>query len=85
MNVLDIACGEGYGTIVLAKKEEEQARPVAAKRDTKTVRFLSAVPKFVGRELEEYGPFFAEDIASLPAVIADILVKKGRAEEISEE
>ncbi|HZX45144.1 MAG TPA: hypothetical protein VFF28_05680 [Candidatus Nanoarchaeia archaeon] len=71
--------------IVIENKEEEQAKPVAVRRDTKTVRFLSAVPKFVGRELEEYGPFFAEDIASLPAVIADILIKKGRAEEISEE
>jgi len=55
------------------------------KKDTKIVRFLSAVPKFVGRELEEYGPFLSEDIASLPAEIANILVKKGRAEEISED
>jgi len=46
------------------------------------VRFLYAVPKFVGKELEEYGPFEEEDIANLPSDIADILIGKGRVEEI---
>lgn len=55
------------------------------KKDTKLVRFLNAVPKFVGKELEEYGPFEEEDIASLPVEIVDVLIKKGRVEEISED
>jgi len=55
------------------------------KKDTKLVRFLSAVPKFVGKELEEYGPFEEEDIASLPIEIATVLINKGRVEEISED
>ncbi len=55
------------------------------KKDTKLVRFLSAVPKFVGKELEEYGPFEEEDIASLPVEIANVLINKGRGEEISED
>lgn len=55
-----------------------------AKKDIKLVRFLYAVPKFVGKELEEYGPFEEEDIASLPDEIADVLINKGRAEEITE-
>jgi len=54
-------------------------------KDTSLVRFLSAIPKFVGRELEEYGPFEVEDIASLPVEIASVLINKGRAEEISED
>jgi len=49
---------------------------------TKLVRFLHIVPKFVGKELEEYGPFEEEDIANLPSEIADILIGKGRVEEI---
>ncbi len=53
-------------------------------KETKLVRFLHAVPKFVGKELEEYGPFEEEDIAALPVVITDILIKKGRVEEIQE-
>ncbi len=60
--------------------EKEEKR-----KDTRLVRFLSAVPKFVGKELEEYGPFEEEDIASLPIEIANVLINKGRVEEISED
>ncbi len=59
--------------------------PKGEKKDTKLVRFLNAVPKFVGKELEEYGPFEEEDIASLPVEIATVLINKGRVEEISED
>ena len=52
------------------------------KKDTKIVRFLYSVPKFVGKELEEYGPFEEEDIANLPLEIAELLIGKGRVEEI---
>ena len=51
---------------------------------TRLVRFMHAVPKFVGTELEEYGPFQEEDVASLPAEIAELLITKGRVEEIKE-
>ena len=52
-------------------------------KSVKTVRFMSAVPKFLGRELEVYGPFEEEDVANLPGEVADVLIKKGRAEEIN--
>lgn len=52
------------------------------KSGMRTVRFLSPVPRFLGPELEEYGPFDEEYIANLPSKIVDILVEKGRAEEI---
>lgn len=48
----------------------------------KSVRFIKSVPKFLGPELEIYGPFEENDIASLPSKIANILVKKYRAEEM---
>jgi len=51
-----------------------------AVKDTVLVRFTHAVPKFIGKELEIYGPFEAEDMANLPKQIADILMAKGRAE-----
>jgi len=53
-------------------------------KETKLLRFLKPVPKFVGKELETYGPFDVEDVASLPIEIADVLVQKGRAEEMGE-
>lgn len=54
-------------------------------KPTKMVRFMGAVPKFVGKELEEYGPFDEEDVANLPTAIAKVLIEKGRAEEIEEQ
>ena len=54
------------------------------KRSNKLIRFIHAVPKFVGKDLEDYGPFEEEDIANLPAEIADVLIIKGRVEEIKE-
>ena len=47
-----------------------------------TLRFKSAVPKFLGTELEIYGPYQPDDTAQLPAEIAHVLIQKGRAEEI---
>jgi DNA replication factor GINS len=44
------------------------------------VRFKEAVPKFVGKNLETYGPFNPEDMATLPKDIVDILVDKQKAE-----
>ena len=54
-------------------------------KNTKMVRFVHAVPKFVGEELEEYGPFEEDDVANLPSEIADVLILKSRVEEIKEE
>ncbi|MBI4452367.1 hypothetical protein HY637_02985 [Candidatus Woesearchaeota archaeon] len=70
----------------------EERKPVAefrsaldVKKNTKLVRFVYKTPKFVGPELEEYGPFEEEDIANLPMEIAEVLINKGKAEEIKEE
>lgn len=64
------------------EKVEDQKEEVS--QSLKFVRFLDEVPKFVGPELEEYGPFGKEDMANLPSIIADILINKGKAEEMKE-
>lgn len=63
-------------------KATEETLEQKQEKAVKTVRFVSAVPKFLGKELEVYGPFEEEDIASLPSDVADVLIKKGRAEEM---
>jgi len=63
------------------ENSKEVSRPAS---ESLLVRFIHAVPKFVGKELEVYGPFEEEDIANLPREIAEVLIKKGRAEEIKE-
>ena len=68
------------------KKPAELFRSaIELKKPKRLVRFTSHVPKFVGPELEEYGPFEEEDIANLPVEIADVLINKAKAEEIKEE
>ena len=65
------------------EKKAETTQKEQEGKETKLIRFIHAVPKFIGKELEIYGPFSEEDVASLPAEIAKILIDKGRAEEIS--
>jgi DNA replication initiation complex subunit (GINS family) len=56
-----------------------------AETEIRSIRFIRPVPRFLGPELETYGPFEQDDIASLPSNIARILVSKMRAEEINME
>jgi DNA replication initiation complex subunit (GINS family) len=44
-----------------------------------SVRFLKPVPRFAGPQ-GAYGPFVAQDQATLPVAIAQVLLKKGRLE-----
>ncbi|MEM0008254.1 MAG: hypothetical protein QXR89_08370 [Candidatus Bathyarchaeia archaeon] len=46
------------------------------------LRFLEDVQAIVGLDLKTYGPFKAEDVASLPVENAELLVKKGLAQRI---
>ncbi|MAH33115.1 hypothetical protein CL615_01860 [archaeon] len=62
--------------------EKSKSEVAEEKKNAKIIRFLNHVPKFVGKELEDYGPFEEEDIANLPSEIADVLISKGSAEEI---
>jgi len=46
------------------------------------VRFLSDVPAVIGSDMKPYGPFKAEDVASLPVENARILIRQGAAVEV---
>ncbi len=65
------------------QKSDEMEKAIAKPVDNYcVVRFLNHMPSFLGPGLETYGPFLAEDIASLPCKIADLLAEKKRAEKI---
>lgn len=59
----------------------EYAHLTESKRNV-TVRFLKHVDELVGLDLRHYGPFAVEDVASIPAASADILIAGGDAVEI---
>jgi DNA replication initiation complex subunit (GINS family) len=46
------------------------------------VRFLQDIPEIVGVDLKIYGPYKKEDVGSLPAQNAQVLVKQGAAKVI---
>jgi DNA replication initiation complex subunit (GINS family) len=46
------------------------------------VRFIAPVPKFMGKDLRVFGPYEEGAQAELPDDIAEILIKKGRAQEL---
>jgi hypothetical protein len=47
-----------------------------------TVKFVKHVNELVGLDMKHYGPFEADDIASIPAASADILIAGGDAIEV---
>jgi len=59
------------------KPEPKPQTHVAHKR--LTIRFIKSIPAIMGADLKSYGPFKAEDVATLPALNAQILIKQGLA------
>jgi DNA replication factor GINS len=47
------------------------------------VRFLEDHPQLVGVDLKTYGPFRADDLATLPAENARLIIRKNQAEPVS--
>jgi DNA replication factor GINS len=47
-----------------------------------TVRFVKHVNELVGLDMRRYGPFEADDVASIPAASAEILISAGDAVEV---
>ncbi len=51
----------------------------------KVVRFTQSLPAIMGIDMKTYGPFKAEDVASLPTQNADNLIRKGIAKLVETE
>lgn len=64
------------------KIEQPKGIKVENQEKNKLVRFLTPVPKFLGEDLNIYGPFSEEDIGNLPSRSARLLINTKRAQEI---
>ncbi len=84
--VLDLYRKGIFENVTNLKPIEIKSRPKAAESEQKPglimVRFTHAVPKFLSKKMKPFGPFEEDDVASLPADVADILIAKKRAERI---
>ena len=77
--LFDTQVFERQDTAQVEPPKEEKKEP---EKTYLTLRFLKDVPKFVGRDLEIYGPYTPGDIAAIPRELANILLEKNRVEEI---
>jgi len=64
---------------VIIKVEANTAAPAPPTHKRSTIRFLKSIPAIMGADMKSYGPFSAEDVASLPPQNAQILIKQGLA------
>ena len=62
------------GHLSKVEKDEKQAMTV--------LRFIEEIPALIGSDLNAYGPFAPEDIATLPTENARIFVRQGLAIEV---
>lgn len=55
---------------------EEQARIGAREKELTIVRFVNNIPQFLGIDLKTYGPYEADDIATIPRRNAVVLSQR---------
>jgi len=65
--------------VLTGRSPSVEAEERAKKR---VLRFLHEIPAIIGADMKPYGPFKPEDIASVPAENAKVLVKQGLAVEV---
>jgi DNA replication initiation complex subunit (GINS family) len=72
------------------QEEIKEKEPKGLKKDenptitTKQVKFRQKISKFVGTDLNHYGPYEKGDMAALPMDIAELLINKKQVEEANE-
>lgn len=66
-----------------APAEESQTEEKPASNGSLKVKFLSNLPKFMGLDKKVYGPYDKDSTGELPSNVAELLLKKGRAELVS--
>lgn len=64
------------------KKRKEKTRERKESSSRSMVRFTKGIPEFVGVDLKSYGPFEAEDVATLPKESAKVLMQQRIVEEV---
>jgi len=63
-------------------KPKDLKKPEKPNKTAKKIKLLCDIPKFLGTDLETYGPYKGESTTDMPDEVADLLIKQQRAEEI---
>lgn len=73
---------ENIKTVTLEGKSIDSGFSSTEKRERILIRFKTKIPLIVGVDMENYGPFEPEDIATLPKENAEALIRRKAAIEI---
>lgn len=58
------------------------AKPEMPEQDKTKIRFIRPTPSFVWKDMKKYGPFDSGEETEIYPEVADLLVRKGRAEKV---
>ncbi len=95
--LFNVRSGESPGSITREEKEffdrvvaeirsfQEKQKGIfeGRKEPMKTVAFLDDLPRFVGTDMKNYGPFQKGDVATIPEANAGLLTGKGIAKQVN--
>ncbi len=71
--------------LVTPRPPPSPPRTEKGEQTLKVLRFTQPLPAIMGTDMKTYGPFKAEDVASLPTQNADNLIRKGIAKLVETE
>jgi DNA replication initiation complex subunit (GINS family) len=82
-NVLyQLSNGDAPKIILKNPKPKDLKKPEKPNKTAKKIRLLCDMPKFLGTDLETYGPYKENSTTEMPDEVANLLIKQQRAEEI---
>ena len=82
-NVLyQLSNGDAPKIILKNPKPKDLIKPEKPNKTAKKIRLLCDMPKFLGTDLETYGPYKENSTTEMPDEVANLLIKQQRAEEI---
>lgn len=76
------AFNEFAKSLLQGQAAKVEVEPTTAVHTRVTLRFIKEVPSIIGADMKTYGPFMVEDVASVPAENAKILIKQHLAERV---
>ena len=63
--------------------EEKQETVAVSDEEKISIKFIKPVPRFIWKDMKEYGPYEKDEKTDIFKDLADLLVRKGRAQKVS--
>ncbi len=70
------------GNLPKKEKPKDIKSQNIAENKNKLIKITKAIPKFLGKDMQVYGPLEKEDVVNIDEEIAELLIKKEKAEEL---